>query len=183
VGLYHFHANKTIIPDAHRLSMLARCLQTIRAWLDVYFNMPPATSASASFFIWCQMSHVTTSLYRLSVIEEPDWDKDLVRATVDLMEVMDKLIQRFSHVSAEAGLICDRPDGLDPYAMVVLSVRTIKSAWEMTVRPEGVGVGVLLPDGLGELDSFSTEFLEGINEWMSDMFVSWDSMVVGQESF
>jgi len=180
VGLYHFQPKRTIIPDTHRLSMLAKSLQAARSWLDVFFSMEPSTSASASFFIWCQMSHVITSLYRLSVIDEPDWDRVLVRDTVDLMDVMDRLIQRFARVSADASLISDRPDGQDPYAAVIKSIRTIKVAWEATVRQAGSMVPQV--GDIEDLDSFSNEFLEGMNGWMSDMFVSWEPIVFGQDT-
>ncbi|KAK0650047.1 hypothetical protein B0T16DRAFT_139420 [Cercophora newfieldiana] len=181
VGLYHCHTRRTVTPDTLRLNMLAKCLQTLRSWLDVFFGMETSSLASASFFIWCQMSHVITSLYRLTVIEEPDWDMALVRDTVDVMEVMDKLIERFSHVSAEAGLICDRPDGLDPYGPTLRSVRTIKSAWEATLRSNGGDVDLPSLLDVEGLDHFSTEFLEGMNGWMSDMFVSWDPTITTQD--
>ena len=176
IGLYHIVYKGKAAPDMRRLAMLARCVQAARSWFDVFLSIELATYALCCFSAWVQLTHAFTTVYRLSLLDEPGWDGSLVRDAIDLMQVMEEVCLRFSGVSTASGLILDQPDSIDPFTKVAKSVRAIRAAWEPMLHPQAGNITTL---GSGEfggvtLDNFNVELLDGMNGWMSDMVLSWD---------
>lgn len=65
--------------------------------------MPIADYAGISFPFFTQLARYLVALYRLSVLGDPAWDTSLARATVDLMQVADRLIVNMQHARAASG--------------------------------------------------------------------------------
>ncbi|KAK1750386.1 C6 transcription factor [Echria macrotheca] len=180
IGLYTVppRGKTTHAPDSQRLAMLARCVQAARSWFDCFFSLPPASYAHYSFSLWVQLCHAITSVYRLSLLEEPGWDTSLVRDSLDLMQLMDMLVERLKRTAEEAGLEVDRANA---FTNVINSIRTIRNAWEPMLRRQTADVVVQGEAAapafqVPPMDSFSAEFLDGVNGWMSDMMFSWDGI-------
>lgn len=47
---------------------------------------------AVSFTIFFQFSRALVSLYRLSILEDPAWDKALVRNTANVLEYLDRMV-------------------------------------------------------------------------------------------
>jgi len=118
--------------------MLSRCVQAARAWFDIFFGLEPATYAMFGFSIWAQFSHLVVSVYRLTLLNEPWWDKDMVRRTIDLSQVLDEMLDRVESRPHPAGLE-DVGDNREAMFYLVKGIKTIKTAWGPLLAPKPTG--------------------------------------------
>jgi hypothetical protein len=87
-------------PDFQRLESLYACLQATRNWFDLFFTISLALYIGFSMSI----SHCIIALHRLSTINDPDWDRGLVRETSNLSLVLDPLVKKLAQVKVAARL-------------------------------------------------------------------------------
>ena len=78
-------------PELHRLESLYTSLQAAKSWLDLWLSVPIDKYMAVSFTIFFQFSRALVSLYRLSILEDPAWDKALVRNTANVLEYLDRM--------------------------------------------------------------------------------------------
>lgn len=96
--------------DVDRIQCYWRSVHAIRALCDALLESVPATAfAGYSFMVWAQLSRAIVTLVRLSTLPplvtplvEVSIDTRSVRATVDLLDVLDRFAERLK--SAAAGL-------------------------------------------------------------------------------
>ena len=77
-------------------------------------------------------------LYRLSLTEDPVWDRAAIRHVVDLLAVLEAAVARFGAVARDAGLASDGPDGGDLFtkgagALSAARISTAKTGSTSTV--------------------------------------------------
>jgi hypothetical protein len=175
--------------DTYRITTLTTILHSAEAWFDIFLTIPPATLADFGFLILTQLSYFCVAVYRLATLDEPDWDRHTVLDTVDLLRVLDDLEQRFARVASDAGLISDRPDG-DIFTKSVKAIGSLRVAWGVAIAGSTATSGdgatsrgqdvTMVPAGEGLdpviLEEFSTEFAEGFNGWLTDMFTPWEGL-------
>ncbi|KAK1828938.1 hypothetical protein QBC39DRAFT_358046 [Podospora conica] len=160
-------------PDMERLAMLSKCVQCTRAWFDIFFGLDPATYAMFGFSIWAQLSHLIVSLYRLTLLNEPWWDRDMVRRTIDLNQVLDEMLDRMTQVSKEGG------DSKEIMFYPVKSIRAIKAAWAPLLAPKPTGEATTSTESadLGGSDVPMSEPMPGLMEdfdgWMDMFTMAW----------
>ncbi|KAI0430442.1 hypothetical protein F5Y09DRAFT_355962 [Xylaria sp. FL1042] len=90
-----------------RLECLWRSVESIKRWVDKIYEVPPSDLVGFPFHFWAQMIQCITILKYLSTLEDPTWDCQAVRNTVDLISTMDRLVQQLDMASKEPGLQCD----------------------------------------------------------------------------
>lgn len=91
----------TSTTDLDRVQCYWRSVHAIRALCDALLGGVPATAfAGLSFMVWAQLCRAIVTLVRLSTL--PSMDTRAVRATVDLLDVLDRFAERLK--SAAAGL-------------------------------------------------------------------------------
>ncbi|OHF02992.1 hypothetical protein CORC01_01750 [Colletotrichum orchidophilum] len=122
------------LPDVARLDILYACLHAVKAWFDHFLTLPPAAYYTTPFLTFAQLSHCTIALYRLSVLEDPVWDRASVRSTIDLIATLDEIGDRFMRVCSEAGLNVDVEEG-NAFARAVKTIRGLKGTWEASMAP------------------------------------------------
>ncbi|GKZ30329.1 hypothetical protein AbraIFM66950_008751 [Aspergillus brasiliensis] len=93
----------------HHLESLHACLSATTTWITTFLAIPPAEYAGFPFPIFSQLVRNLAALYRLSVLDDNDdynsaWDRGLVRRTINLMGVMDRLIGNLGQAAALARL-------------------------------------------------------------------------------
>jgi len=62
---------------------------------EILFAIPPGDYFSNSFPFFTHIMHSIVILYRLSTFEDPAWDRNLVRETVDIVLILEQLISNF----------------------------------------------------------------------------------------
>ncbi|TDZ38782.1 Transcriptional regulator WAR1 [Colletotrichum spinosum] len=122
------------LPDVARLDILYACLHAVKSWFEHFFTLPPAAYYAIPFLVFAQLSHCTIALYRLSILDDPVWDRQSVRSTIDLIATMEEVANRFTRVIIEAGLSIDIEEG-NAFAKAVKTMRGLKSTWESALGP------------------------------------------------
>ncbi|KAG7056027.1 Zn(II)2Cys6 transcription factor [Colletotrichum scovillei] len=176
------------LPDVARLDIYYACLHAVKAWFDHFLTLPPAAYYTTPFLTFSQLSHCTIALYRLSVLEDPVWDRASVRSTIDLIATLDEIGDRFMRVCSEAGLNVDVEEG-NAFAKAVKTIKGLKGTWEASMAPlakvdapaaagvDGTGVlGAGMGGGAGvgevELGQFGLDLMD--NRWFTDIFTPFD---------
>ncbi|KAK2729073.1 C6 transcription factor [Colletotrichum kahawae] len=177
------------LPDVARLDILYACLHAVKAWFEHFFTLPPAAYYAIPFTFFAQPSQCVIALYRLTVLEDPVWDRTSVRNTIDLITTLDEVGDRFMRVCSEAGLNIDVEEG-NALAKAVKTIRGLRGNWESTLGPfvnpataaaaaaaavgPVLGAGVPPPAGVGEVElgQFGLDLMD--NRWFTDIFTPFD---------
>ncbi|KAF1955828.1 hypothetical protein CC80DRAFT_548896 [Byssothecium circinans] len=73
--------------DFQRISALTACLHACKATLEAFTGLKMINTNMATVFAW---THAMQVLFRLSVLELPGWDRQMVRATADVLVYLSK---------------------------------------------------------------------------------------------
>ncbi|PYH97320.1 hypothetical protein BO71DRAFT_396305 [Aspergillus ellipticus CBS 707.79] len=85
------------------LECLWRSLYAVKSWLDVFYTIPPAAYVGFPFFFWFQFVRCLVILKHLSTFDDPAWDLQAVRNTVDMHALLDWMAEKAELASQEAG--------------------------------------------------------------------------------
>jgi hypothetical protein len=159
--------------DFQRLESLYACLNPIKSWFDVFFTISPAAYIGFPFSMFSQLAHCLTALYRLSTLDDPAWDKDIVQNTANLLLISDQVANNMGRVTGLAGLDNDSTEG-DVFTRAAKMAEYIRLGWEAKLDveprrpaiPTRQNVDGTIPEVL-PID-FSDE------AWLTDILVSWD---------
>lgn len=115
-------------PEMHRLESLCTCLQGCKFWLDTWLAISPDHHIGISFTVFFQFSKALVGLYKLSTLEDPAWDRNMVRNTANVLEILDRILYNLKKSSR----IMSDPDHLEynVYEKGVKMVQAIKQGWE-----------------------------------------------------
>lgn len=120
------------VPDLSRIDSMYCCLRAVRSWYDVWFSIPLIDIPGLPFSIYTQLSQTQVALHRLTVTDDPAWDKELLRNTADLLVILDRSAVRFEEVERvypqEPGEDCQTI-----WSKAVKILRNIKTTWEPTL--------------------------------------------------
>ncbi|KAI1762953.1 putative C6 transcription factor [Hypoxylon sp. FL1150] len=115
-----------------RLECLWRSVNAIKSWLDIFYTLPPPTVSGCPFPLRAQLARCLVVLFRLSTLEDPAWDRQAVRGTVDLLLVLDQIATKLDIASRESG----EQSGDEIFAQFSKAMRTFR-AWAATkIAPE-----------------------------------------------
>ncbi|KAJ5501837.1 hypothetical protein N7453_006654 [Penicillium expansum] len=155
-------------PSFQRIGCLYACLNTVKLAFENFFNIPLVEYAGLSFPFFAQLARYLIVLSRLSTLNDPSWDNNLARSTVDILQVIDQLINNIQHAKVADGEECTGGP-LDKSTRIFTSVRT----WCATKLAEGGVEGVHVgntgfqPDGNSGMQ-LEALFLE--DGWWRDSF-------------
>jgi hypothetical protein len=76
-----------LFPGFDRLECLWRSAESIKSWLDSFYKISPSELVDLPFHFWSQMVLCVAVLKYLVVLEDPVWDCQAVRNTVDVISV------------------------------------------------------------------------------------------------
>ncbi|KAH8895487.1 HET-domain-containing protein [Thozetella sp. PMI_491] len=104
--------------DLERLEGLESLLTSLEQWFKEFFALSFGEWMSTTFTICAQYSHCINILFRLSTLRAPGWDAGAARRRVDVLEMLDRIIQRverligmwnIDHLSHEESAIVSAP--------------------------------------------------------------------------
>jgi hypothetical protein len=94
----------TPVKVAHkRLDHLYACLEATKEFLDIFVNLELATYACFSPIHLCQTAYTFTTLFRLSIMDCPGWDRAAVRNIADIVAIAEKVSRRTRQASEATG--------------------------------------------------------------------------------
>lgn len=173
--------------DIPRLQILHGCLQAIKVNVSILFSFEPAEYVGFPFALMCHISQSIQTLYRLSVLEEPDWDRAAVRREADIVAILGELADKMSKVAAAAGLGGDpaTPYG-DMFTKGAGTLRATAAIWGSTLpsiedateasnAPSAQFGDAAMPE-MSEVSADTMAMMLDLNSdpWLTDLFSSWD---------
>ena len=154
--------------DFKQLKRLYGCVESTKSWFEVFFSIPPSEHIWFPFSIFSQFVHCLFTLYRLSTLNDPAWDKDGVGETANL------LLNNLEQAATTAGL--DNHDKIeaDVLSRTAQKFRSIRPEWEAKLGSDNLMVPTLAtPQSGGETllpEDFSVDFAD--NDWMMDFLLT-----------
>ena len=187
-------AGPSSLGQFQRLEELEQTLICIENWLGVFRGIPIDGWVGISVDSFSQFTHCLSVLFRLTTLEDPDWDNEDVRRRADILGLLDYYAVTLDQVHKVTGMV-DAPgprSGMffkTSYLMKALKklfVKELDPNYEEKEQAAGKQpVDELMkqgdlhtaPDINMEEPSFTQEFLSGLAEepWISDVFgTTWD---------
>ncbi|KUJ08916.1 uncharacterized protein LY89DRAFT_329411 [Mollisia scopiformis] len=154
-----------------RLEHLYTSLNTVKAALDNFFAIPLSCYLRLSFPFFAQLSQSLVGLYRLSTLDDPAWDLTFVRSTVDLLDVLDRIISNLEQANIDSG------DELEENVCgkTIRILKSVNSWFTMKFAESAKDSGDTDFHANGENGIFEDSFLQGIDDvWMRDVFHLYD---------
>ncbi|KAI0123609.1 hypothetical protein BJ170DRAFT_639781 [Xylariales sp. AK1849] len=173
------------IMDIPRLELLHSCLEAVKLSISVYLSFTPAEYPSFPFAVLCHLAHSIQMLYRLSMLDEPDWDRAAVRRSADIVAVLHEAGDKLGQVGAAAHIVHD--GGLDIFTRGEQTMRTTAALWGASLAQTGVGTNNgMAPPALAEsggpehaengADTAMPMTLDfGNDAWLIELLASWES--------
>jgi len=87
--------------DMQRYEAMEACLGAVSEWFDRHFSIPSYVYIGMTFSYWWGMSHCLLTLYRLTILDDPGWDRRAVRDRMDLLAILDRLKAGFDEVAVQ----------------------------------------------------------------------------------
>jgi hypothetical protein len=161
--------SKTLVlsngPNFHRLESLYTCLQATKSWFDIFATFSPALCVGFSMSIFAQLAHCLVALYRLSTLEDPDWDRSLVRETLNFSYVLDQVVKKVAQVKIVVGLDHGSPEDNDVFSETARRISSIKAWWDAKlVEDSSERNNPIVDERLGEAPAVFSD-----DEWLTDM--------------
>jgi hypothetical protein len=118
-----------LLADFDRVDHVNHCLKAISSFCDVFFNkIPIAQYVDISFVLYSYFSHNLMSLYSLSILDDPAWDKNAVRNAINILDVCDTFISKLNQVACVSGLILDESHS-DMFSKSSRIMTCIRDTW------------------------------------------------------
>ncbi|KAL7934566.1 hypothetical protein V8C35DRAFT_31560 [Trichoderma chlorosporum] len=126
------------IPDTPRIDSMYAGLVAARAWYDMLFAIPLAEFIGMPFALYVGLAQIHSFLYRISTMDDPAWDKEIVRSTADLGNYLDRTIDLFTKADALYPLRGGSED-VSIYGKCTKVLRNVRSNWEPAIIQQPLG--------------------------------------------
>ncbi|XXH00030.1 hypothetical protein Hte_006371 [Hypoxylon texense] len=128
--------------DLGKLDAYYASLQASKALLDNYLAFSPAEYLYIPFSVTLHFGRAAQTVYRLMVVDDPDWDRSIVKNTIDLMAVMEQTACNYQKVHQVCGLeTTDDIETTDYYTKAATALRATIPAWTATLEQLSSGSG------------------------------------------
>ncbi|PHH63347.1 hypothetical protein CDD81_6044 [Ophiocordyceps australis] len=175
------------IPVATRTASMHSCALAAKAWYDNYLDTDPTEVLGMPFTIYVSMSRTQVTLYKLTVLEDPAWDKEILRSTANLLDLLDCMIVKFQDLADTWRSLVQKEQEGSTFNKGVIMMQRIRDFWEPTLSralrcgylpsPEDSQQFNLLDPHEGP-DGMLMDGQQGIDfqnmHWMTDFLGPWE---------
>ncbi|KAB5566099.1 hypothetical protein GE09DRAFT_1218375 [Coniochaeta sp. 2T2.1] len=186
-------------PDLRRYEILSRTADAVRNWFAEWWSLSDQYFTALSFSMWCQLAHNLMSLYKITTLDEPGWDRSAVRRDIDLLDICERIGGDMNTAAAlraqkQPDLIASPPGTVptdtDIFSACSRMMLTMKNVWSAELAaldmPDDVADPQLSADKLppptavnGFVDNITTgplavpmDFID--DAWLNMFNVSWE---------
>ncbi|KAL2126720.1 hypothetical protein VTI74DRAFT_348 [Chaetomium olivicolor] len=118
-----------LAPDMQRYEAMEGCLSAIRDWFNRHFSIPSYVYIGMTFSYWWNMCHCLLTLSRLSILDDPQWDRRAIRDRIDLLAICDQLKVGFEEVATQRRMDAGSTVEEDNFSKFIKMVRTMRNNW------------------------------------------------------
>ncbi|KAI0835759.1 hypothetical protein F5Y06DRAFT_275299 [Hypoxylon sp. FL0890] len=183
--------------DVAKLDAYYSSLQACKASLENFLSFSVPEIMCLTFSLTLHFGRAAQTLYRLLVVDDPEWDRNIVKNSIDLMQFMERTANRFVQVPHVCEIeTSDDPEGMDYFTKAANALRATIPAWTATLEQMGCGSGSgagtgaapvpgavtgagatpatadQVPPGPVIPEFTSMEWLD--DPWLTEMFRSWE---------
>lgn len=118
-------------PSLNRLKYLNASLISVKAWLETFRSIPLIRYQGVSTMILHHFRHCIGMLLVLSTLDDPAWDKQDARRTVDFLGMVDFIMTNFGKVAEAIGMDTGPADekGNDAFSQAARRGMMIRDIW------------------------------------------------------
>ena len=158
-----------------QIERLYGCTESIKSWFEVFFTIPPIAYIGFPFSVFSQLVRCLITLYRLSTLDDPAWDKHSVRNTANLLAIFDQVVNNMEQVATLAGHDNNDSIGEDVFSRTAKMFRAIRPGWEAKLIGLEDPTATTLPTPPSASDTplpldFPMEQLD--DAWLMDLFLT-----------
>lgn len=81
------------------MQCLLTCIQALRSWKDLFLTLGPTDYIGVPITLWKQLGLVIHTVMRLATLEDPAWDAEHVKQTVNLPAMFDVICSHLDYVA------------------------------------------------------------------------------------
>ncbi|KIM97022.1 hypothetical protein OIDMADRAFT_169794 [Oidiodendron maius Zn] len=147
--------------------------KSLNSWFDVFFAIPATAYIGLTFSIFSQLTRCVITSYRLTTLDDPSWDKNDARNTLDPFLILDRIISNLEQVAVLAGLDSSgNPEG-DIFSRSAQMFVSLRPTWEAKLQ-QGDSVHSTIPSlqsdsEIPRLEDLGVEFFD--NDWLMDLLI------------
>jgi hypothetical protein len=97
--------DQTGLSDLQRLEGLDSILTAIERWVEVFFDVPLIDWIGTTYATLAQFSHCIILLFKLTSLDEPDWERADVTKRANLLDILERLARRLESIPPLLGLV------------------------------------------------------------------------------
>lgn len=151
-------------------------------WFDRHFTIPSYVFVGMTFSYWWNMAHCLLTVYRLSVLDDPAWDRRVARKKSDLLVICDRLRAGFEEVAAQRRRETEPTIEEDTFPKFVRMIWSMRNNWapELAAAGGSAGPGSAAPAPAfvdGNNDGLNVPFFqpEDSDLWFAGLFdMNWE---------
>ena len=157
-----FSQHSDLLPN-QRLKALYACLQSAKLWISTILNIPVMEYPSFTSSTYAQMTGWFVVIWRLSTCDFPEWDRTLVKESIDVSACLDSMAGRFTEVRAGIRVNADYEEQATAgfFALMAARTKNLKEMWDAVNEPSAGVYDAASLEGLTDLSSY---FLENWEE-------------------
>ncbi|KAI5462859.1 hypothetical protein BGZ63DRAFT_379866 [Mariannaea sp. PMI_226] len=177
-------ANPNVLPglaEFGRTECVFACLHAIEQGFDNWFCFNIEELFGMSMAVMLHFGINTHFLYRLSIIEDPAWDRAAVRKALDLIQILERGAERVGSVPQAVGL---QTNGGDFFTSSAATLRNAIPMWRrafantdatsaggdfMAQGSVQLGGGGVLPNSFETMDDIFDDI------WLPDILTAWQA--------
>ncbi|GAM40308.1 hypothetical protein TCE0_038f12563 [Talaromyces pinophilus] len=85
--------------ELETMQCLLACTQALRSWKDLFLTLGPTDYVGVPITLWKQLGLVIHTVMRLATLEDPSWDVEQVKQTVNLPAMFDVICSHLDYVA------------------------------------------------------------------------------------
>ncbi|KAM7186796.1 hypothetical protein V8F20_011229 [Naviculisporaceae sp. PSN 640] len=151
-ALTHLKPPPPSTPDYERYEILQSCLASVTAWFETYCRMPPESYLAVPVTFWSQLSLCSNTLYRLTLLDDPAWDRQAVRERLDFLTLCDRLVDRYEKATERRRVKLDVSVEEDQFTRAARVLRQMRASAGEGIRALDSGGNTLTPTPVPAVD-------------------------------
>ncbi|KAK9769016.1 putative Heterokaryon incompatibility protein-domain-containing protein [Seiridium cardinale] len=160
--------------DYKRREYLHACLEAAKNFLDLFLTIEPEEYPGLPFWIMIEYAHSSQVIYRLSLLDDPGWDRSMARQTADIIYYLEKVASNMDQAHDVGDYSINGTDSL--FKKAAASLRMTIPTWTANLEQVGAFTAAQISNSASRanepIDPMLMDFTD--DTWLTDMFASWE---------